>query len=101
MLPFDSTRDPLHMAMAVLSSADVVFLARAFACHDLRDALRAALRDVLDRGSSHTPDPDQQRLDWLAAAEDRLLDVRGRSINEGVSLREAIDWLMHAHAGGA
>lgn len=55
---------------------------------------RRKVREALDRGVVFTETPDQQRLDWLAAFEDRLLDARGRVINESVSLREAIDWLM-------
>ena len=35
---------------------------------------------------------DTERLDWLN--EDRLESVRWRIINEGGSVREAIDWLM-------
>ncbi len=64
------------------------------ACRDLRSALRAAL----DRGVVYAEDPDQRRLDWIAANDARLLDVRGRMVNEGASLREAIDWLMQAEA---
>jgi len=60
------------------------------ACRDLRKALR----ETLDRGPVFEDHPDQLRLDWLAAGDDRLLDARGRMVNESVSLREAIDWLM-------
>lgn len=64
------------------------------ACRDLR----AALRTALDRGVVFVEDPDSCRLDWLAADDARLLDVRGRMVNEAISLREAIDGLMPSEA---
>lgn len=42
---------------------------------------------------------DSARLDWLDANPDRLEDVRGRINNEGVNVRDAIDWFAWLHTG--
>lgn len=38
---------------------------------------------------------DAARLDWLSRDTTRLEDIRGRMVNESVTLREALDWFMH------
>jgi len=57
-------------------------------------ALRTTLRTVLDRGPVFEESHDQARLDWLAADHARLLVVQERTLDESISLREAIDGLM-------
>lgn len=35
---------------------------------------------------------DTEMLDWLGEDDTNLFDVRWRMINEGVTLREAVEW---------
>jgi len=82
-----------------LPSADVVFLRQSLvAALEKIDLLYAALCAGCLCTCSGCSGVDQRRLDWLTADDASLLDVRGRMVNEGASLREAIDWFMQAEA---
>jgi hypothetical protein len=75
------------------------------ACNQCRqaEALVVAVQEIErlreDTANAVESGEDKDRIDWLNDDTKRLEDVRGHCNNDGVTVREAIDWLKGLGGG--
>lgn len=74
-------------------NADISALAAEPPAPDITVSTTALAADMVERANEVTT-TDTHRLNWLAADPERLEDAFYRASGEGVSVRDAVDWLM-------